>query len=197
MPWSAFVHLPLVHAALPARFGLFVSLAAAMMAAIWIALPGQRHARLALGGLACLTLLPALHPWINAPAARFFKPGETEAVLGARPKLLVLPFAINGPSSYWQAENLFGFVQTGGYLGFPPKSMQAFPAVGELFGGVQTAGFQHDLTTFCDATHTQFIVIGPGTPPQLQASVAQMHWARRQVDDVIVYTVPGSQAGHG
>jgi len=204
LPWALLVHLPLVKSALPARFGLFVSLCAAMIAALWIAAPAaepdlrQRNLRLALGGLSCLALLPSLYPWMPVPASRFFEPGRLEAVLGSHARVLVLPFSINGPSSYWQAENHFGFVQTGGYLGFPPKSMQDYPAVFELFGGTEKAGFLSDITNFCAITHTQFIVVGPGTSPVLRADIARLNWPGRNIDDVIVYAVPASTSiSHG
>jgi hypothetical protein len=103
---------------------------------------------------------------------------------------LVLPFAIQGPSSFWQVESHFGFVQTGGYLGFPPKPMQAFPAVSELFGGTENAGFLGDIANFCVMTHTQFIIMGPGTSLAVQAAIARLNWKWRTVDDVMVYTVP-------
>ena len=199
LPWAAFVHLPLVKSALPARFALFVSLTAAIMAASWIASASarQRPLRLALGFLACLVLLPSPHPWMKIPASLFFQPGRVEAALGPQARILVLPFSINCPSSFWQAENHFGFVQTGGYLGFPPKSMQAYPAVDELFGNTRNPGFLTDITNFCTSTHTQFIVLGPGTTPVLQADIARLHWRGQKIDDVVVYTVPAGTASNG
>ncbi len=44
MPWMVAVHLPLLGSALPARFTMFASLAAAIMAALWLAQPGRRAA---------------------------------------------------------------------------------------------------------------------------------------------------------
>lgn len=201
LPWMLFVHLPLLSGALPVRFGLFVSLAAAMMAAIWIAVPAAGDARIRrvlLGAAACLFLTPAWHPWMPIPAARFFQPGRVQAVLGADARVLILPFSIQGPSSFWQAENHYGFVQTGGYLGFPPRPMQIYPAVSELFGGTENPGFLNDVVTFCAATHTQFIVIGPGTSRRVQEAITRLNWPRRIVDDVVIYAVPaGAKISNG
>lgn len=197
LPWMLFTHVPLLASALPARFMLFVSLCTAMMAAMWMS-GGQRSRRLVLGGLACLVLLPGWHPWMPVPASRFFQPGRVEAVLGRQARVLVLPFADNGPSSFWQAENRFGFVQTGGYLGIPPKPMQIYPAVIELFGGTEKADFLADFVNFCAATHTQFIVAGPGTSSKLQTDLARLHWPAQKIDDVVVYAVPGgAKIAHG
>ncbi len=198
LPWTLFVHLPLVKSALPCRFALFASLAAAMIAALWIARPvdgspaAQRNLRLGLGGLACLALLPSPHPWMTSPVAKFFQPGRAELALGAQARVLVLPFAINGPAMFWQAENRFGFAQTGGYLGFPPKPMQNFPAVYQLFGGTETPGFLGDFAKFCAATHTQFVAVGPGTSVKLEADIARLGWPAKTTDDVTLYTVPAA-----
>ena len=199
LPWFACVHLPLLNDALPTRFALFVSLAVALMAALWLAgAPAdERRSRLALAGLACLMLLPAPQPWRAVPVSAFFRPGRVEAVLGAQARLMVLPFAINGPSSYWQAENRFGFSETGGYLGFIPRPMQRFPAAGRLFADQEGPAFLADVTSFCALTHTQYLVVGPGTPLALQAEITRLHWRGRQIDDVIVYDVPGGSMAHG
>jgi hypothetical protein len=198
LPWSLFVHLPLLGAALPTRFALFASLLTAIIAVLWMteaATQRQRLARYGLGIAACLFLLPQPHPWMQLPNCRFFQPGRVEQVLGPNARLLVLPFAINGPSSYWQQDEQFGFAQTGGYLGFPPRQMQGFKAVDELFSGSFSPHSTADITVFCAATHTQFIVMGPGTTAAVRGAIAGLHWPARRIDDVVVYSVPG--AAHG
>ncbi len=199
LPWTVFVHVPVLSFMLPNRFALFVALLAAIMAAIWLAAPPVRSWRIALGLLSCLALLPRPQPWQPVPHSTFFQPGIVQAALGPNPQILVLPFAINGPSSFWQQEAGFSFTQTGGYLGFPPASMQHFPAALELFGNYQTPNFAADLRDFCVATHTQYVVAGPGaTPPQL-AALHGLNWPSRRIDDVTVFTVPASLGGasHG
>jgi len=113
-----------------------------------------------------------------------------QAVLGPNPRILILPFSINGPSSFWQQENGFGFTQTGGYLGFPPAPMQKYPAVGEMFGNVMGRNFLQDFSTFCLATHTQYIVVGAGANPAMVSALAALDWQTQKIDDVIVYKVP-------
>jgi hypothetical protein len=200
LPWMFAVRIPLIASALPARFALFSSLVIAIIAAVWLAEPppgAARNRRVALGLLACLFLLPAPHPWMNIPHSTFFRPGDVQAKLGPNARILILPFAINGPSSFWQEEAGFSFSQTGGYLGFPPAKMQHFDAVGELFGNYVGPNFLSDLREFCAATGTQYIIAGPGTLPAMSASLAQLHWKMQQTDDVMVYTVPQSAPAHG
>jgi hypothetical protein len=198
LPWSVFGRPPLLNAALPARFAVFVSLAAAMIAALWIAAPGPMPwRRLALGILACAVILPRPHASAAIPVSSFFRPGRVPQVLGERPRILILPFAINGASTFWQQESGFSFVQTGGYLGFPPSAMQSYPAVAELFAGDKGTPDLADLKAFVIATDTQYIVAGPGAAPAMMALLAQLHWKMQQTDDVMIYTVPRNGAPNG
>ena len=190
LPWSLAVHLPLLHNALPARFALFVALTTAVIAALWIAGAERRWARLAFGALCCVTLLPQPHPWRALPRLALFAPGDVESVLGPNPRLLILPFAINGPSSFWQMENRFGFTQTGGYLGFPPAPMQKYPVVGEMFGNLVRPDFAAEFVRFCRATGTQYVAVGPGANPAMVASIAALDWPTKKIDGVTIVSVP-------
>ena len=199
LPWSLFMHLPLLHSALPTRFALFVSLLVAIIAVLWLrdaVTAPQRRARFSLGLLACVFLLPQLHPWMRLPATQFFQPGRVEAALGKNARVLVLPFSINGPADLWQVQSHFGFVQTGGYLGFPPRRMQNYPAVSELFGGSEPAHFSEHIDAFCHATHTQFLIMGPGTAPPLRTAITVLFGPGRKIDDVIVYPLPNGVVPH-
>jgi hypothetical protein len=189
LPWIAISHLPLIGEALPARFAMFAALAGALIVALFLARAGQpwRHA---LALLACLAILPRPHPWMALPNEPFFAPGAVQAALGPAPQLLIVPFALNGPSSYWQVQSGFAFTQTGGYLGYPPAAMQHYPAVGELFGNTVKPGFAADVATFAQATGTQFVVIAPGAKPEMAAALAGLGWPARHIDDVTILTVP-------
>ena len=198
LPWSLFVHVKLLGSALPTRFALFVSLLTAILAALWMAQAGTRRqlvGRYALGIAACVFLAPLPHSWMQLPESTFFQPGRVEQALGQNARLLVLPFSINGPSAFWQQDEKFGFAQTAGYLGFPPRAMQRYPAVGELFSGANAPNLSADVADFCEATQTQFIVMGPGTTAFVRSAVERLNWPARRFDDVVVYTVPG--AAHG
>jgi hypothetical protein len=197
LPWLLFLHVPLLASALPGRFALYVSLVAAVIAAIWVAQRGRRYARLGLGVLACIVLLPAPHQSVPIPHSQFFMPGRLQAALGPRSRILVLPFGGQGASTYWQAENRFGYAQTGGYLGYPPAAMQDFPVVEQLFDNFELPGFAAELQNFCAATGTQYIVAGPGTPEALSGVLAQLGFSARRIDDVTVYIVPPHGMFHG
>lgn len=190
LPWSIFVHVPLLSAALPARFALFVSLVTAIIAALWIAAAPSGGKRLAVGILACISFLPNWHPWMKVPFSEFFRPSQVNKILGTNSHVLILPFGPNGPSSYWQQESHFRIIQTGGYLGFPPAPMQRFPIVRNLFTNNVVADFDNELETFCQQTGTQYVLVGQGTSTSIAAAMAKTGWTHRLVDDVILYTVP-------
>lgn len=192
LPWALFMRLPLLGAALTGRFALFTALAAAVIAAIWLARPMRRGWHFALALLACAALLPTPHPWRPVPYARFFAPGRVQAVLGANPRLILLPFSRHGPSSLWQVQNAFGFTEVGGYLGFPPAPAQSMKAVMELFAGQYDSSFATDFALYARQAGAQFIVAGPGTDAALLARLAALGWPTRQVDDVTILTVPAA-----
>lgn len=191
LPWLAVMRLPLLDSALPARFALFTALAASLIAASWLAVPGRRMGRLVLGLLACIALLPQPHPWRVFEQPAFFAPGRVAQVLGPNPRLLLLPFAINGPSSMWQMQSGFAFTMVGGYLGFPPKPAQAYKAVMELFGDKMGLSLKAaDFAAYARAAGAQYVVAGPGADPRELATIATLGWPARQVDDVTILTVP-------
>ena len=195
LPWAVLKRLPLLGEALPVRFAVYVAFLAAVMAVLWMqAAPAQARRRLWVGVAACVAILPVGHPVEPAPVSAFFMPGRLQAVLGVAPRVLILPFGINGPSSFWQMENGFGFSQTGGYLGFPPAAMQGYPAVMELNGGNPDDLVPGDFVQFVKAMRTQYVVAGSGTPAGLLAKIAGLGWTENRVDDVTIFVVPGAAA---
>jgi hypothetical protein len=188
-------HLPLLGAALPARLMLYPALASAVMAALFIAQAPAGKARrsaLRLTALACLALTPVPHAVSPVPYSTFFAPGRVAAVLGPQPRLLILPFGITGPSSFWQVQSNFAFTQTGGYLGYPPAALQGNMPLMRLYFGLPSPDLAPALARYCTATGTQYVVAGPGAPGFALAALSTLGWAARRVDDVTVFTVPPS-----
>jgi len=198
LPWAAFMRLPLLENALPIRFALFVSFFAAIILTLWLSgsvnVSAQRR-RLSVAILACFVFFPTLHGQMRMPMSTFFAPGREQAVLGMDKQLLILPFWVRGPSSFWQLENGFGFRQSGGYLGYPPLSMQHFQAVWEL-GVLDPAKIiPADVADFAETTKANYIVAGPGTPEAEVAVIETLHWRERKIDDVTIFDVPTGGTG--
>jgi hypothetical protein len=189
LPWMVMMHLPLLSSALAVRFTMFTALAAGIIAAYWVASP-KRRAWCLLAVLACVALLPQPHPWRAPPYSSFFAPGRVQQALGLNPRLLILPFAGNGPSSFWQMQNDFGFTEVGGYLGFPPKPAQSYKAVGEMFGNVTESDFLTEFVRYAQTAGAQYVVAGPGANPAMVSAVSSLDWPTQKIDDVTVFTVP-------
>jgi hypothetical protein len=196
LPWALLMRLPLLNGALPVRFALFVAFFTAPIVCLWIrAGEAQMRLRFALALLACLLIWPAPRAQTAQPASIFFAGGRLNQVLGPAPQLLILPFAIRGPSSFWQVETGFGFTQTGGYLGFPPRSMQHFKAIWELTAQDPAKIIPADVADFAHGTKADYIVAGPGTPAGEIAVIEDLHWRERKVDDVTIFDVPAGGTG--
>lgn len=193
MPWYPMVWLPYISSAEPDRFSLYIWLLIAIIVSLWLAraqTPEAKRLRFLFVLLACAVILPAAHPIQKVPESTFFKPGRLESVIGLNRRVLILPFGIHGHSTYWQQENDFGFSQTGGYLGYPPRNNGNDPAVKQLMLRKYNPSLAADLQAFCARTNTQFVIVGAKLDPPAAAALAQTTWPHRQVDDVTIYTVP-------
>lgn len=195
MPWALGIHLPLIKAALPQRFTMYVSLAAAITAAVWMAIPAARAKRalkLGLAGIACLFLAPnlSLHRWTLWPVDPFFTPEHIQAALGKSPNVLILPYSEYGPGLAWQLDAGLKFTQSGGYTGAAPLSEGAWAAPMEFKTGNVSPQFANDLAAFCATHRVDFILIGPGTPSTIAAAIAAQGWPQHRDGDIGIVQVP-------
>ncbi len=192
LPWLAALFVPLINGALPVRFELYGTLLTALLVALWIAQdgPGRKWLRIGLGILACILPLPPPHPTMPAPYLKFFAPGRVEAALDGPARLLILPQGNLDMSTFWQAQNDFGFAQTQGYLGMPPNSMLRYAAVRDFITPAPSSRFAADFRTLCLATGTRYVIAGPQTTPYILQAVQTLGWPARKIDDVTVFTTP-------
>jgi hypothetical protein len=200
MPWRIALHLPLINAALPQRFTMYVALSTAIAAALWLAVPAalpQRMAKLALAAIACLFLVPntALVRWTTWPADPFFTPSHVREALGKDPNVLILPYSYYGPGMAWQSDADFSFTQSGGYTGSIPLSEENWPIQPELETGNLSPTFPAELSTFIAAHKIAYILIGPGTPASVAKAVEAQGWPKRQDGDVEVVKTPQHGVG--
>lgn len=191
LPWALVARLPLLGNALPGRCTLYAFLAVAIVVSLWLSCqPAPRRYIIAAG--VCLTLLPAPHPPWPSPYSPLFRPGRLQQVLGPKPVLLILPFGINGPSSFWQAENDFGFTQVGGYLGFPPAWAFKDAGLMQIFHNEFEPGATAAFVELCQRDHVQYIVAAAKTPAKAKAALASLGWPVQKIDDLTIYTVPAA-----
>ena len=135
LPWSAAAHIPVVNNSLPFRFTAYVSLAAAVIVALWTATTrGRIYARpYLLPLLAVAVLVPSLwrttYPSFSPTRPErlaFFTDGLYKTCLGRNETVAIFPFG--GDSLLWQAEAGFSFRMAGDGLQAPDQALNAFDA---------------------------------------------------------------------
>lgn len=199
LPWTVITKLPLLKNALPVRLAAYTDLGLAILAAVWLASWSRRRWSVAvLVGLVLLVAwwpselrtTPAKVPYVLQPreVVRLFKPGAT---------LVVLPYGNEGNSMLWQAVDEMGYRMTGGYLSFVPSAFAQSVVVAELYGRVPTrSDFGAQLAAFCRQHRVEAVVMTPGTPSALAASISKLPWRQAAVGDSRILWVP-SLAGGG
>lgn len=189
LPWDLLVEQQLFNHALPVRFSLYVSLAAAVMLAyVLAAIP--RRAALALGGLAVLSLVPRLELplWKIEPGRpAFFADGLYEECLRPDENVFTVPYNLHGYSLLWQVDADFGFRMPGGYVrpGLPPE-FTALRAVWELnFNG--TIPQRPQLEELIRVKDVDRIVVSTGYHQELWRSALEWLGPPSVVGGVAVY----------
>lgn len=208
LPWAMFTHIPVLRAIMPARFFIYVSLASAMAAALWLAGAKTRRARglrFALGGLACLVVLPArvtvlpaqwttqqiLMPqyefkWTRWPTQPFFTPAHINQALGHLPNVMLLPDPAFGPGMAWQIDAGMSFTQATGYAGFKLVPELQWDVLDDTDTGRPKPGFNTAFRAFCVAHRVDYILIGPGTPTGLVRAIEALGWPHHMDEGIEV-----------
>lgn len=127
MPWSLVDGLPVFNNIYPARFVLYATLVAAVVATLWTATSlSPRWLRVALPYLVIASLVPntGKHHWdekLQLPP--FITAGDYKRCLTPGENVLVLPYGYMGSSTLWQALTDFRFRMPGGEVGdqIPPQ----------------------------------------------------------------------------
>jgi hypothetical protein len=142
LPWDLVARLPLFNNVLPVRFSLYVSLAAAVVVALWAASRDvPRWARMVLPLAAVLSLVPTLGQadWkLDPNRPEFFAHANLlDACVPKNENVLVFPFGFREHAMLWQAESGFRYRMAGGYLRPDTPPGFDFPAIRKLNKGEQ------------------------------------------------------------
>ena len=201
LPWILVVRLPLISQALPNRFSMYVALAAALTAALWLAAASrgwQKVGRYTLAALACLCLIPnqaMVRHWTPLPLQAFFEPQNVAASIEKDANVIILPY--DGPSLLWQWQSGMRFTQSGGYVGFTPRPEALnWPVLGNLSSGKAGPLFENDLSGFCVAHRVSAILVGPGTHAALITAICALHWQETSAHGVRIVRVPEARSLH-
>ncbi len=148
-PWLIFYKLPLIAAALPARLMMYAWLAAAMLLAAWLALPGRAAPRYLALAACAIFLIP------NRAYVRSWTHVNVPAIFTALPqgsRILVLPY--QGYEMAYQYASGMNFKLAGqGYLGIgvpaPFSKWPLFPALYKThLAAIDPAEFNVFLRTY-------------------------------------------------
>ncbi|MCW3065573.1 MAG: hypothetical protein JWN32_2745 [Solirubrobacterales bacterium] len=201
LPWHLVAGIPLLHHAIPARFVVYLWLAAAVACALWLAQEPRRLRRWALAALALAALVPNETglPWgtrLDAPPllargdlARYVPEGAT---------VLALPFGIAGDSMTWQQEAGFRFRLAGGYPNWAlPASYKRFSIIGALRGGPAGRHAAARLRRFIRATGVSVIMLREGMPGDWQRLLGGLHARPVVTGGFAIYRLPSPRHGRG
>ena len=194
LPWTLVGHLPLFDNVLPERFTLYVSLAAALIVALWTASSGRGVLHWLLPALAILAIVPHFSTvtWVTSYAVPpFFTDSSYRGCLEPGENILPLPVAVDGDSDLWQAESGFRFTMAGGYVAAgPPRSFLTPDSVAWIARGnpVQPDQVQM-LVTYIHDKHVTSVVVDKRQ--KLWAAVVDRIAAPHDVGGVLLYHVAG------
>jgi hypothetical protein len=213
MPWSLFLHVPVLCSVIANRFLTYVTLGTALAAACFLAEAKtfrSRVPRYALAGAACLFLIPHRvvvmpPPWLSQPMLQtqtefkwtrwpvqpFFTPAHVREVLGPAPNVLLLPDSGIGPGMAWQIDAGLGFTQAAGYVGFAPMREMKWGMTVQLALGPPAPNFATVFQAYCRAHRVDDILIGPGTPGSIVSAINALGWPSRMDDGIEIVQPPG------
>ena len=120
LPWSLLAGIPGLGNVLPVRLSMYSALAVAAVMALWMDVGGRhRAARLAVGAIAVLLILPSPHRdiWSTSPARpAFFAADIYKACLRPNESILIVPVPVQSFGWLWQAESGYRFRMIDGNL---------------------------------------------------------------------------------
>jgi hypothetical protein len=147
LPWALVVDLPGLGHVLPVRFSMYVSLAAAVVAALWAASPRPAAwVRTALLAGAVVALLPAVQRdlWQTTPMRPSFFADDTYRVCFRPDETVFIPAAAGKEATLWQVESGYRFRLANGSLSpeLPKKSPDLEAAYAVLNDAIPEGGGQ-------------------------------------------------------
>jgi hypothetical protein len=198
LPWREAMKLPLLNNVLPVRFALYLSLAVAVIVALWLALPTARLASWSIAALGLAFLVPSVsspiwHTQLDDPP--FFRDGGYRHVLRPGETILALPMGSFGFSMLWAAETHVDIRLAGGYIAPElPDGYANDPFVQGVYAanGNPPANLATTLPAFLQRTGATRIVVSEARGAPWPAALQGLGYRGRAVGGVIVYPVAKS-----
>jgi hypothetical protein len=196
LPFRLLAELPAFNHVLPVRFAVYVSLAAAVMAALWGATrPPRESIRVALLGLAVVAILPHLwhDDWRVHPTRPAFLTAEHyRTCLRPNENVLALPHPSWGNSMLWQAEAGFRYRMANGSLSTAiPDRVPDREIVLSLLGGDMPAGGAGDIVRFARHQGASVIMVEGEHAEPWRTVLENAGYPSRAAAGVILFRLAG------
>jgi len=163
MPGALLTALPLIQAAVPVRFVMYLALDASLVAALWLSTSSTGlYTKCVTVALAIVFAMPSLSTALwNSPddTPAFFLSGMYRRYLGSGENILVVPYGWLGNSMTWQAHTDMYFRMAGGYTGMPPAEFQHWPAMIALYNGNYLPEPELQLKAFLAAQRVSTVLV--------------------------------------
>ena len=198
LPWEHIGYLPVFDNVLVNRLSLYISLAAALMVALWTAARGRGVLTMLLPALAILAIAPnPSDGWTTAYAVpALFTDSSYRACLPPGENILPLPVNYNGDADLWQVAGDFRFTMAGGYVAASPPAPFLTPkAVRRIAEGLPVpAGDADALRAYIRANHVTSIVVDRSQTRYWSAALDQIA-TPHHVGGVLLYRLGGAAKG--
>jgi hypothetical protein len=195
LPWKAVVGLPVLDNVLPARFSMFVALAAAVIAASWAAGRAPRWARAALPIAAIVLTVPAFwqEHWHEKPdRPAFFTTDLDRACLPPEATVLALPTPAVSGAMLWQAEAGFRFrLATASLSPVVPRGLPDRATAVALGNDEVPPGGAAAVLRFAAAQRADAILVDPEPGEPWRALMARTGRPVEHVGGVDLYPLSG------
>ena len=196
MPWWLLNRLPLLDQALPGRFGMYLFLVAALIAAIYLSDADiQAWSKTLLGGLCLLFIAPRLSfvqsvaiTKVDTPA--FFRYGAYKHHLAKGDNVLILPQGEVSNSLLWQAQSGFYFGIATGRIGITPAEFSSWPVFPVFQNGSEILDFTVQLDAFLGAYQVKAIIVDPRAEGLWAGLLSKAGMQPLLADGVLFYKTP-------
>lgn len=202
LPWRLLSSHRFFDQVITLRIGLYISLIAAVMVALWLAERGSRPLwRWAIAALAVVALVPKIdgsypgsqlslyHAHETVP--RFFTSADYRHYLRRDEVVLPFPFSYADGSLnlLWQARTNMYFRMASGYFGYTPPNY-ATPLMPALLGGPMPRDAASQLRTFIVQHGVWDVILDPLKAPRWPPVLARIGLRAIHVDGILLYRVP-------
>jgi hypothetical protein len=207
MPWRLVNNLPLINDALPGRFGMYLFLATAVSAAVYVA-----HASFSTGckvllvvfSIAFIAPRPAI--WRDAPippslgkpgltriqTPEFFRFAQYRRILSRGDNVLFLPLGNGGSTTgmLWQAQSQFYFNTIDWFGSFAPPDSNRWPIMAAVHSGMKIVDFSEQLEGFLGAHQVKAVIVDASAQGRWPALLSEVGMTPVATGGVLFYKVP-------